>query len=451
MSSSPTIVVIGAVAAGMSAASQAKRRRPDATVVVLEQGQDVSYGACGMPYNIGDSERELDDLRVIPAQVFRDKRGLDLRLGHRVERIDRQQRTVHGTDEQGQPFAVAYDKLVLATGARPRLPAMQGLDLPGVFPLRNLEDAAQIRSWLEQRQPERVVILGGSYLGLELAEAMHSRGVLATIVKRSAPLLPQLPPALDALLHAELESHGVQVVSGEPVHGVSARGASLVLSLGERVLEADMILLATGYQPNAELAVQAGIEAGAGGAVAVDEQGRSSDLDVYAAGDCADALHAITGERVYAPRALRANRTGRIIGANVIGAGQSIPPSLGTAGLKVFGLEVATTGLTVEQARAAGFEPVASTIKSRSRAHAYPGGQAIHVHLVADGPSGRLLGGALVGSEWAALRIDVVAALVQVGGSVAQLAALDLVYSPPFAPAWDPLLVCANQLVKKVS
>ncbi len=451
MSAGPTIVVIGAVAAGMSAASQAKRRRPDASVIVLERGHDVSYGACGMPYNIGDPTRDLDDLRVVSPQTFREKRGIDLRLGHRVEGIDRAARTVSGRTDQGEPFAVGYDRLVLATGARPALPSLPGVDLPGVFPLRTLRDAAAIETWVRERHPERAVILGGSYLGLELAEAMVGRGVAPTLVKRSPRLFPQLPDELDALLLGELSEHGVPLRSGSPVQGIRSGKGGLLVELNDRVLEAGVVLLATGYRPNSELGLEAGLEEGAGGALAVDQSGRCSDPRVYAAGDCADAFHLLTGQRVYAPRALRANRTGRIVGANVVGAGLELPPTLGTAGAKVFGLEMASTGLGMEQARAAGFEPVSRVIKARSRAHGYPGGRDIHVQLVADAPTGRLLGGALVGAELAALRIDVVAAAIHGGASVGDLAGFDLVYSPPFAPAWDPLLTCANVLQKKLA
>ncbi|MFH1466120.1 MAG: FAD-dependent oxidoreductase [Pseudomonadota bacterium] len=446
----PTIVVIGAVAAGMSAASQAKRRRKDAQVIVLEQGQDVSYGACGMPYNIGDAGRSPEDLNVISPRAFREKRGLDLRLGHRVERLDPAARRVHGRTVEGEEFTVAYDELVLATGARPAPPPIPGIELPGVFPLRQLQDARDIKAWLAERAPARAVIVGGSYLGLELAEAMHARGLAVTLVKRSPALLPQLPDSMDALLRAELEAHGVRLLHGEPVRCVQAAGEGLEVLVGEEILPADLVLLATGYRPNAEIGLEAGLEAGPAGAIAVDAHGRTSDPHVWAAGDCADAFHGLTGERVWAPRALRANRTGRIVGGNVLGAAQPIPDSLGTAGLQVFGLEVATTGFSEVQARAAGFDPVTETIKARSRAHAYPGGRDIHVHLVADKASGRLLGGALVGAEWAALRIDVVAAALHHGATVAELADYDLVYSPPFAPAWDPLLTCANQLAKAV-
>lgn len=461
----PTIVVIGAVAAGMSAASQAKRRRKDAQVIVLEQGQDVSYGACGMPYNIGDAARSPADLQVISAQAFREKRGLDLRLGHRVERLDLAARRVHGHTIGGEEFTEAYDELVLATGARPVPPPIPGIELPGVFPLRQLQDARDIKAWLAARSATHAVIVGGSYLGLELAEAMHARGLAVTLVKRSPALLPQLPDSMDTLLRAELEAHGVRLLHGAPVRAIRAardagggaeamRGSpppqNIEVLVGEEVLPADLVLLATGYRPNAEIGLEAGLEAGPAGAIAVDAHGRTSDPHVWAAGDCADAFHGLTGERVWAPRALRANRTGRIVGGNVLGAAQPIPDSLGTAGLQVFGLEVATTGFSEGQARAAGFDPVTETIKARSRAHAYPGGEDIHVHLVADKASGRLLGGALVGAEWAALRIDVVAAALHHGATVAELADYDLVYSPPFAPAWDPLLTCANQLVKAV-
>lgn len=440
--------VIGAVAAGMSAASQIKRRAPQSRVTVLERGQDVSYGACGMPYNIGDPSRKLDDLMVMSAQEFIDDRGIDLRLGHEVTGIDREAMVVRGRKEDGSGFEVDYNSLIIATGSRAVRPPIPGIDSPGVFTLRTLADGRAIKSFIDERRPSDAIVIGGSYLGLEMAEALHARGLEVKIVKRKPAMLGFLPDDLDDLVRKELEKQGVEVIHGRAVQGIEP-GERLTMTLEGGELEADMIVSTTGFAPRSELGLSAGLEEGAAGAIAVDKHGRTSDPRIFAAGDCCDGFHRITGKRVWVPLALHANRPGRIVGANALGGNEEVPSILGTSAVRVFGLEIAGTGLSLTEAGSEGFAAVAATIKSRTRAHSYPGSGAIWAHLVADGDSGRLLGGAVVGEECSALRINVVAAALASGMAVREFANLDLMYNPPLAPAWDPLLVCANQLLKK--
>ncbi|MFO8057950.1 MAG: FAD-dependent oxidoreductase [bacterium] len=440
--------VIGGVAAGMSAASQIKRRLPDSSVVVLEAGHDVSYGACGMPYNLAEPDRDVNDLVVMSADQFREKRGLDLRLGHRVEAILPSEQKVRGVTDRGGGFELDYDVLVLATGSRVTRPPIPGIESEACLCLRTLEDCHAIKSRLCENSCKRAVILGGSYLGLELAEVLSLRGMEVSIVKRTPVMLKSLPDEMDELLREELANHGVDVIHGSSVERIEPGSPGKVV-LSDRELSADLVLAATGFEPRSELAREAGLEPGAAGAVAVDRYGRTSEKHIFAAGDCCDGFHHVTGERVWVPLALRANRTGRMVGANAAGAWEEIPPVLGTTGQRVFDLEVATTGLTEKQANKHGFNPVTATIKARTRAHAFPGAGWIRVHLVANRDDGRLLGAAVLGEEMAAIRIDVLAAAIQADMTVRQLSNLDLLYSPPFAPAWDPVLVCANQLVKK--
>ncbi len=441
--------VIGAVAAGMSAASQIKRRRPDSHVVVLEKGHDVSYGACGMPYNIADPSRDVEDLVVIPAGEFIEKRKIDLRLGHEATEIERKARVVRGVKEDGQRFEVPYDKLVLATGSRAILPEIPGIRSPGVYTLRTLRDCADIKRRLSERTCTDAVVIGGSYLGIELCEALHRRGLKVTIVKRSPVMLYFLPEEMDQLVREEIEEHGVEVIHGRPIMEVQP-GERLKVKVQGAELAADIVAAGTGFKPCSELGLNAGLEEGAAGAIAVDEYGRTSDPDVFAVGDCADAFHHVTGKRFWPPLALRANRSGRIAGANACGASREIPTCIGTSAVKAFGLEVAGTGLSEREAQREGVSPVSATIKARTRAHAYPGAGSIRVHMVADPDTGRVIGGAIVGDEKAALRINLLAAAVQADMTVEQFSGLDLMYTPPFAPAWDPLLVCANQLAKKL-
>ncbi len=443
-------IIIGGDAAGMSAASRAKRTDPNLEVIVLEQTQDVSYSACGMPYNIADPVRPIDDLVVRKAEVFRQKQGIDLRVGYRVEAIDPSRRTVSGTGVDGRPFVLAYDRLLIATGARPAIPDVPGIDSDGVVALKNLDDGRRIKALLRGRNADRVVILGMGYIALEMAEALRSRGIAVSLVKPRPGLLPWMAPELSAVVGEELAANGVVRHDGHRLERIEARGERLRV-VGDRLdLTADMVLAAVGVVPNSEMAAAAGLALGPGQAVAVDRGLQTSVPDIYAAGDCADAFHVVTGQRVYIPLALRANRAGWAAADNVCGRRAEVDGVAGTAVFKVFNLEVARTGLTVDEAAAAGFDPVSVAVTTSSRAHAHPGAGKIHVHLVGDRSSGRLLGAQMVGTEGAAHRINAAAVALHARMTVDAFAQTDLSYAPPFGPVWDPLLTAANQLLKKI-
>jgi len=443
-------VIIGGDAAGMSAASRAKRTDPGLEVIVLEQTQDVSYSACGMPYNIADPGRSIDELVVRKAEVFRQKQGIDLRTGHRVEAIDPSRRTVSGTGTDRRPFVVAYDRLLIATGARPAMPDLPGIGNEGVVALKNLEDGRRIKALLRGRNAERVVILGMGYIALEMAEALRSRGIAVSLVKPRPGLLPWMAPELSAVVGEALAANGVVRHDGQRPERIEARGDRLRV-VGEGLdLPADMVLVATGVVPNSEMAAAAGLALGPGGAIAVDRRVRTSVPDIYAAGDCADAFHVVTGRRVYIPLALRANRAGWAAADNVCGRPTELEGVAGTAVFKVFHLEVARSGLTMDEAAAAGFDPVSVVVTTSSRAHAHPGAGKIHVHLVGDRASGMLLGAQMVGTEGAAHRINAVAVALHAKMTVKAFVQADLSYAPPFGPVWDPLLTAANQLLKKL-
>jgi len=444
------IVVIGGVAAGMSAASQAKRRSPGTEVIVLEQGRDVSYGACGMPYNLADPERDIEDLVVISAPTFREKRRIDVRLEHRVNSIDRERHRVLGESPAGE-FEIEYEKLIIATGARVIRPDLPGIDLPGVHSLHTLEHARALKRALSDPGTVEVVVAGAGYVALEMAEGLVGLGRRVTLTKRKPRLAPWMPEALELRLREQLDANGVEVISGAPLEGFEmGSDRRLRVLAGGRRLPADLALVALGVRPNSEVAAAAGLELGPGGAVAVDDRLLTSDPDIYAAGDCADAFHRVTGARTWIPLALRANRAGKIAGANAIGADLRAPPVAGTMAFRLFELEVARSGLSGDEATAAGFDPVSSLIHASTRAHAFPGAGRMSVELVADRGTGRLVGGQIVAEEGAAHRIDTIAAALAASMTAEDLAGLDLVYSPPFGPTWDPLLVAATQLVKVV-
>lgn len=444
-------VIIGGDAAGMSAASRAGRNRPDIRVTVLEMTRDVSYSACGMPYNIADPERGMDDLVVRSARVFREKQGIDVRTGHEVREIDPRARRVNGVDPAGRPFSVPYDKLLIATGAAPVLPELPGVDLPGVLVLKSLEDGRKLKNALTGRPVKRAVILGMGYIALEMCEALAARGISVEMVKPRPGLLPWMAKELSDKVREELAAHGVGIHDGRKVERIAeAPGGGLQVVCGDGAIPCDMVLAAVGVAPVSGIAEGAGLALGPGNAVAVDATLRTSDPDIYAAGDCADAFHVVTGGRVWIPLALRANRAGWAAADNVCGIESRLPGVAGTAVFKVFDLEVARTGLNAAEAGAAGFDPERAVIQTRSRAHAHPGASPIHVELVGDRGTGRLLGAQMVGREGCAHRINAAAVALHARMTVADFSQSDLAYAPPFGPVWDPLLTAANQLIKKL-
>jgi NADPH-dependent 2,4-dienoyl-CoA reductase/sulfur reductase-like enzyme len=443
-------VIIGGDAAGMSAASKAKRNDPAIDVVVLEQTTDVSYSACGMPYNIAEPERDMNDLVVRQAHVFRDKQGIDVRLGHKAERINRDGKTVSGRTTGGEPFEVSYDKLLIATGARPRMLNVPGEDLPGVKVLKSLEDGRLVKQFIAARPVEKALIVGGGYIGLEMAEAFHERGIQVEICDVLPRLLPWLPNEMSDVVKKELEDKGVTLHLGTGLSLIEEFDKRLRVSLDNTRLDVDLVLMAVGIVPNSEIASEAGLDLGPQNSIAVDKTLRTSDPDIFAVGDCADAFHVITGQRVWIPLALRANRGGWAVADNVTGRHAELPGIVGSAVFKVLDMEVAHTGLSPVAAGRAGFEVADAVVKSRSRAHGHPGNQDIYVHLTADKKSGKLLGGDLVGREGAAHRVDALAVALHAGMTVEEFLQCDMAYAPPFSPVWDPLLTASNQLLKKM-
>jgi len=446
-------VVIGGDAAGMSAASRAKRNRPDIRVTVIEKTHDVSYSACGMPYNIADPSRPMEDLVVREADAFR-KQGIAVLTGHQATRIDRTAKTVSGRTSEGNPFSVSYDALLIATGASPIVPDIPGLNLPGVtgvMVLKNLEDGRRIKNFIRDADVKRSVIIGMGYIAMEMCEAIRERHIHVSMIKPGPGLLPWMEPQLSEVVRQELESSEVALYPGVRILSVEPGEKGLVVHGEGVVIETDMIIVAVGVQPNSGIAIEAGLETSVRQSISTDGFLKTSDPHIYAAGDCADAFHAVTGEKVWIPLALRANRAGWAVADNVCGKPVSLPGIVGTAVFKVLGLEVARTGLTVQEAMAAGFHPVSGVIQSRSRAHAHPGASRIWVQMVADQKTGRLLGAQMVGGEGAAHRINAVAVALHSRMTVEDFSRTDLAYAPPFGPVWDPLLTAANQLLKKIA
>jgi NADPH-dependent 2,4-dienoyl-CoA reductase/sulfur reductase-like enzyme len=441
-------LIIGGDAAGMSAASRAKRNMPELDVTVLEMTRDVSYSACGMPYNIADPDREMEELVVRRAQVFRDKQGIDLRTGHRADKIDRGTRTVEGTTTDGAAFSLPFDSLLIATGASPAFPEIPGIDLPGVMALKSLEDGRRIKSFIGE-SVGKAVIIGMGYIALEMSEALRERKLSVSLVKPRAEFLPWMNREMASIVQAEVEAKGVDLHPGHKIEAIESANGSFIVQCSEGLeLEADMVLAAVGVKPNSELAEDAGLQLGPGRSVSVDRSCRTSDPQIYSAGDCADAYHVVTGEKTWIPLALRANRAGWAVADNVTGGNVELPGVVGTAVFKVFDLQVARSGLSMKEAEKNGFEPAEVMIKARSRAHGHPGGSPFYVQMVGDKRSGRLLGAQLLGKEGAAHRVNAIAVALHQHMSVEAFSQCDLAYAPPFGPTWDPMLIAANQLLK---
>ena len=444
-------VIIGGDAAGMSAASRAKRTMPEMDVIVLEKTEDVSYSACGMPYNIADADRDIDDLVVRRADVFRKKQGIDLLTGYHVNAVDTKNRIVSGTIcHNREPFRFFYDRLLIATGGRPKIPALPGFDLPGVVALKSLQDGRGIKAYIETHRVQKVVIIGMGYIGLEMAEALRERNIGVEMVKPGPDLLPWMPRELAQVIELELIDNQVRLHLGCKIAGIEKTTDHLQVVCSDHTLTADMVLVAIGIDPNSELAVDAGLETGVGNAIAVNRNLQTADENIYAAGDCADAYHVVTGQKAWIPLALRANRAGWAVADNVCGRETRLEGVAGTAVFKAFNLEVARTGLSLAESNRFGFEPAEVTIKSRSRAHAHPGAETIWVNVIGDIKSGRLLGAQMVGREGVAHRINAAAVALHNRMAVAAFSQTDLAYAPPFGPVWDPLLTAANVLLKKM-
>lgn len=387
---------------------------------------------------------------VRQAQVFRDKQDINLLTGHCAEKIDPANQTVSGMTMDGDRFEFPYDKLLIATGSAAVKPDLPGFDLPGVVMLKSLEDGRNIKNLLANKDIKKAVIIGMGYIALEMCESLVGLNIAVDMVKPNPVFLPWLEPTMAQAVKEELEAKGVGVYAGHAVESIEDTGVGLKVSCADLTLTADLVLVGIGVTPCSRIAEAAGLELSVNRAIAVDRSLQTTNEKIYAAGDCADAYHVVTGEKTWIPLALRANRAGWAVADNVIGNPTSLEGVAGTAVFRVFDYEVARTGLNLAESQKAGFEAVENSIQSSSRAHSYASGHPIWVNLIGDKKSGRLLGAQIVGKEGAAHRINAPAVALHNRMTVAQYSQTDLAYAPPFGPTWDPTLTAANQLLKKL-
>jgi NADPH-dependent 2,4-dienoyl-CoA reductase/sulfur reductase-like enzyme len=475
---SDPFVVVGGDAAGLSAASKFRREAPDREVVVFEKGRWISYAYCGMPYFVaGYVDRMSDLLSLSPSDV--DERGIDLRRGTEVVAVDPDAKRVAVETADGDRSEQAYDDLLVATGARAASGPFDVRGVDGAFTLHDMDAAAAVDAYVADPDeydparadvsavdrervdrnaamsaPETAAVVGGGYVGVEVAEALTERGLDVHVFHRSGHLLPPFGEAVGNRVESALEAEGVAVHTDAPVDALVGDDRIEAVAVGsgddgaspER-FPVDMAVVGVGIRPNTDLLDGTGVDLGPGDAVRVDDRGRTNLPDVYAAGDCATARHAVTGEPDWVPLGLTANRAGRAIGATVAGDPTPVGDIAGTAAVKAFDAEAARVGiLDFEKAAEAGFDPVSETVTAKSRSGYYPGAAETDVTLVADRDTGRLLGGSIVGTDRAAVRIDTLATAIEADMTVAEIERLDLAYAPPFSPVWDPILVAAKVL-----
>jgi NADPH-dependent 2,4-dienoyl-CoA reductase/sulfur reductase-like enzyme len=466
---SDPFVVVGGDAAGLSAASKFARERPDEAVVVYERGQWISYAHCGTPYYVkGEVEHVTDLLSLSPSDVA--ERGIDLHRGHEVVAVDTDERTVT-VDSDGEQSVEPYSDLLVATGARAVSDPIDGHSLEGVFTLHSIDSACAIRAALADpgtepvdtsveavdreaverytawEPPETVAVVGGGYVGVEMAEAFRAHGLDTHVFQRSDSLLPPFGEAAGQRAADHMRDEGVTLHLDCAVEELVGNDRIEAVAHEDGRLEVDLALVGIGIRPNTDLLSGTPVELGDSGAVATDDHGQTTVDGVYAAGDCAETRHAVTDEPAWVPLGLTANRAGRAIGQTVAGDPSPVGDIAGTAVVKAFDMECGRVGvLDHDEAADAGFDPVSETITAGSRSGYYPGGDETTVTLTADRESGRLLGGSIAGRDQAAIRIDTLATAIERDTTVAQLERLDLAYAPPFSPVWDPVLVAAKVL-----
>jgi NADPH-dependent 2,4-dienoyl-CoA reductase/sulfur reductase-like enzyme len=446
------VVVIGGTAAGMSAATKAKRTNPGLDIIVLERTGFVSYGSCGLPYFIGgliSTEKELISLTVEDAA----SRGIHVLLHKEAISIDRNAKRILYKDTQtGDLASLSYDSLVIATGAVPVYPAVPNIKSQGIYTVRTVEDGMVLRNIIDQGQIKKALIIGGGFIGLEMAEQLCLRGIRTTMFEAMPRLLPSFDEEYAMCIQSTLEEHGVEVLVGQALSSIEVKDgcAAGAFTVTGTYIEADLIICSTGVKPNSELAMAAGLDAGLRGGIVVDKEMRTSDGSIWACGDCVQMDHLLTGKETYIPLGTTANKQGRVAGANVAGQKEQFSGVLGSQITKVFNWYISSTGLGREAAIQAGFNAESEKIVKLDRASYYPGGVDCFLTLIFDGSSGRILGAQALGGISVAGRINALAVAISSRMTITDLNEVDFVYAPPVAPVYDPMAIAASQGIKKL-
>jgi len=445
------IIIVGGDAAGMSAAAKIRRAQPQRNILVLERTAFTSYSACGMPYFLGGLFDDFEQLIARRPETFREKYHIDVRTGHEVIAVDPSSQYVTIRTVDGQEIRESYDQLLIATGARPSCPDVPNASASGIFGLSTLASGLRVHEFMSANEPKSAVVVGGGYIGLEMAEALVRQGLAVSLVQRSSEVMGTLDPDMGKLVSQALRDVGVTLYLEEQLEAFEERdGFVTAVVTNQRTLPANLVILGMGVRPNAELAANADIPLGAKGAIKVDSRMRTATENIWAAGDCAATVHRLTGQPIHIALGTVANKQGLVAGTNLSGGDARFPGVVGTAVSKICKVEVARTGLQEKELRDLNIDYATATIKTKTRAGYFPGAGPITVKMIAERISGRLLGAQIVGMEGAAKRIDIVATALTAGMTVADIIDLDLSYAPPFSPVWDPVQTAARQLIKEI-
>lgn len=455
MSTQKRILIVGGVAGGASCAARARRLSESAEIIIFDRGPYVSFANCGLPYYVGNVIKKEEDLLVATPDLFRQRFNIDVRLRSNVTTIDSANRRIEVADlERGTTYTEAYDALVLSPGARPIRPSLPGIDLPGIFSLRTIPDSRQIVQWIEQYQARRAVVVGGGYIGMEMTENLHARGMQVTVVERLPQVMPLLDPEMVAPVHNTLIKHGVTLYLNNGVARFEkGRGHRIQVALNDgRPLETDLVILCIGVRPHISLAQNAGLTIGAGGGIQVDAQMRTSDAHIWAVGDAVEVEDVITGQRGTVPLAGPANRQGRIAADTIMGRDSAFRGVQGTSVVGILDHVVAFTGASEKTLKRLGMWAPMEKIYLHPGHHAgyYPGAAPISFKLIFDKTDGRIVGAQAVGQQGVEKRIDVIAMAIQKKATVFDLEETELCYAPQFGSAKDPInmagMIAANVL-----
>ena len=440
---SQKVVIIGGVAGGASAAARLRRLDEEAEIILFERDEYISFANCGLPYYIGEVIKKRDNLLVQTPKGMRDRFRVDVRVKSEVTGIFREEKSVEVLDRKtGKSYTETYDKLILAPGAAPFRPPIPGLDDARVFSLRNIPDTDTIKAFVDEHKPGRAVVVGAGYIGLEMAENLHLRGVDVTVVELADRVLPGLDFEMSALVYQHLLKKEVGVITGNGVKAFlpGEDGVTVELADGHQI-ETDLVILGLGVKPETKLAAEAGLKLGVTGGIEVDERLRTSDPDIYALGDAIEVKNFVSGEATLIPLAGPANKQGRMVADIICGRDQSYSATQGTAILKVFEMSVAVTGLNEEALRRAGLDYRKSIIHTASHATYYPGASTLSIKLLFAPADGKLLGAQVVGADGVDKAMDVLAVAMRAGLTVHDLEELELSYAPPFSSAKSPVNV----------
>lgn len=441
------MLIIGGSDAGVSAALRIRELNAEADVTVVAADDYPAFSICGLPFFLS---REVTDWHTLAHHDLGEfeEHGIRLLLSQKAETINTEQKRVGIISNDEQTQEIAYDKLLIATGAESARPPITGLDQKGGFLLRFMADSFALQQFIEQSNPHKVIIIGGGYIGLEMADALTRRGMQVTVLEFLPEVLSTLDPIMGRLMRAELESKGVKVITGRAVQSIETKGSSLLVhSATGETLTTDMVLVATGVKPSTKLAQAAGVTLGVAGAIQVDRRMTTNIQDIFAAGDCVETWHHILKSKVYMPLGTTAHKQGWIAGENMIGGNREFQGSLGTQVVKVFDKVAAGTGLRDMHAVNAGFDPLTVTLTTLDRNAYYPGAKEINICITGDRRTGRLLGAQIIGHRDSEVskRIDIVAAMLFNSLLVEELCDLDLSYTPPLSSPWDPVQRAAMQ------